>query len=328
MEGVSLEAYAKISAKLQTGAVVEQLVAAEGLSMDQWQRGQAAWVDRMGKSSPTDPLIVQYGQLYQKWSPNQQASMEAATAAILAEHAEKEGRGGGMSEALDLANADAFFSHGDVRVRARGVREMVRIWELQEDQRVDPRMRRLTQAAYDEAIRILVDGAGADRPGFEALTQAPSTLDIHAWSALADQEEAQQGTADVVYGPLKDLAGEGFMTPQQNDAARQAVQQAVSRLARRSERVTQVLAEVTDELMRTQARSLADDYRETLDDMREALDEWEHVGPQPAAAPAATPQAAPSPPASDLAAPRPEEGILALLRSLPIIGPILRLLGL
>ncbi|MEC7525990.1 MAG: hypothetical protein VYE22_39275 [Myxococcota bacterium] len=325
MGGVSLEAYAKISAQIQTGAVVEQLVAAEGLSMDQWQAGQAAWVERMGQCSPTDPIIVQFGQLYQKWSPNHQASMEAATERILADHADQEGRGGGMSKALDMDNAPEFFDHADVRVRARGVREMIRIWELNWDDR-DARMQQLTQRACDEAVRILQHGAGEDRPGLVPLAEPPDGVDIHRWSAMVEQEQTQQDTSDLVYGSLKDLAGEKFMSPAQNDAAKAAVQQAIARLEPRARKVEELFGQVSDELKRTQVRQLIDDYRETLEGMREALGDWEHTGPE-AAPPTATAPSAPAP-ASALATPEPENGLIALLKSLPIIGNLLRMLGL
>ena len=300
MGGVSLEAYAKISAQIQTGAVVEQLVAA-------------------------DPIIVQFGQLYQKWSPNQQASMEAATERILADHADQEGRGGGMSKALDMDNAPEFFEHADVRVRARGVREMIRIWELNWDDR-DARMQQLTQRAYDEAVRILQHGAGEDRPGLVSLAEPPDGVDIHRWSAMVEQEQTQQDTSDLVYGSLKDLAGEKFMSPAQNDAAKAAVQQAIARLEPRARKVEELFGQVSDELKRTQVRQLIDDYRETLEGMREALDDWDHTGPE-AAPPTATAPSAPAP-SSALATPEPDSGLIALLKSLPIIGNLLRMLGL
>src|SRR5690606_25817934 len=147
-------------------------------------------------------------------------------------------------------NAHEFFGHADVRVRARGVREMIRIWELNWDDR-DARMRQLTQQAYDEAIRILTHGAGDDRPGITALNQPADAVDIHTWSAIADQEEAQQGTSDLVYGPLKDLANEKFMSPQQNEAAQNAVRQAIARLQPRAQLVEQAFAGTSDELKRT-----------------------------------------------------------------------------
>jgi len=326
MEGLSLESYAKISAQSQTGAAIEGLVAGEGITMDQWQRAQAAWGQKMSNCSPTDPVMIQFGQLYQKWAPNHQASMEAATARHLEDAAASQGRGGGMSKELTLDNALEFFDHADVRVRARGVREMVRIWDLNEDERGDPRMRQLTQRAYDEALRILSQGAGDDRPGMMALDCPPDAMDIHAWSKLADDEEAQQGTSDLVYGPLKDLAAEAFMSPQQNEAALHAIRQAMARLQPRAERVNQAFPQATDELKKVQLRSLIDDYRETLCDMQEALDDWDYSSPVAGAVAAVASVSPVSVPAVAVRAP--STGIMGILKSLPIIGPLLRMLGL
>jgi hypothetical protein len=333
MEGVSLESFAKISAQIQTGAAVEGLVAGEGLTMDQWQRGQAAWGQRMGSISPTDPIMIQFGQLYQKWSPNHQAMMEAATARHLEDASNRQGRGGGMAKALDMSNAAEFFDHADVRIRARGVREMIRVWDLGSSNR-DARMRALTQRAYDEAIKILTHGAGDDRPGIMALDRPADAMEIHAWSAIADQEEAQQGTTDLVIRPIKDLAAEKFMTPQQEQQARAALGHAIARLQPRAQRVEQAFASVKDELKRTQLRQLIDDYRSTLSDLQETLNDWEYNGPEGveasvAASVAARPSFGMSAPASSVAVvPAPASGFLAMLKSLPIIGPILRMLGL
>lgn len=336
MEGVSLESYAKISAQIQTGAVVEQLIAAEGISMDQWQRGQAAWGTKMSQCSPTDPIILQFGQLYQKWSPNHQASMEAATERVLSDAADKEGRGDGMSKELTMDNAAEFFDHADVRVRARGTREMIRVWELNWNDR-DARMKKLTQRAFDEAVRILNEGPGNDRPGITALQGPVDAVEIHAWSAIADQEEAQQGTSDLVYGPLKDLANEAFMTPQQNETAQNAVRKAIARLQPREKMVQQAFAGATDELKRVQLRSLVDDYRETLSDMAEALEDWDYTGPEESQESSASSSSSPSAsapssqasaPSTALAKPQAESDFMTMLKSLPIIGQILRALGL
>jgi len=325
MEGLSLETYAKISAQIQTGAAVEGLIAGEGLTMEQWQAGQAAWAQRMGNCSPTDPVMLQYGQLYQKWSPNHQAAMEAATATFLRDAAEQGGRGGGMSQTLDMDNAPEFFEHEDIRVRARGVREMVRIWDLNWNDR-DERMRGLTQRAYDEAIRILTEGAGT--PGLTAVDRPVDQLDIHTWSELLEQEQTQQGTADLVVSPLKDLAAQKFMTPQQNEAAQNALRQAMARLQPRVQAVDAAWSNVTDELKRVQVRQLKDDYRELIGDLQEALGDWEYEDPaEVSQRVVAQPTAA----AQRMLAQRhqpPQSGLMFVLKRIPILGSILRMLGL
>jgi hypothetical protein len=329
LEGLSLEAYAKISARSQTGAAIEGLVAAEGLTMDQWQRGQAAWTAKMSSCSPSDPILMQYGQLYQQWAPNHQASMEAATEAHLADAARREGRADGMSAELTLDNAATFFDHDDVRVRARGVREMIRIWELQEDAR-DAHMHALTQRAFDAAIAILHYGAGEEQPGYFALSEDVNAMDIHAWSAMHEQEETHQGTPDLVHGALKDLAGEGFLTAEQNETAKQAVAYAIERMTPRDDYVRQVFEITTDPMKRTSLRSLMDDYTSTLEDLAETLEDWDYTGPDEEDSAADVPPPVSAQPAHQPPAPAddPQADLLALLKSLPVLGDLLRMLGL
>ncbi len=207
---------------------------------------------------------------------------------------------------------------------------MIRIWELNWNDR-DARMHQLTGRAFDEAVRILNEGAGNDRPGIMSLQGPADAVDIHTWSAIADQEEAQQGTTDMVHGPLKDLAGEAFMTPQQNTTAQSAVQRAIARLQPREQRVQQAFSSTTDELKRVQLRSLVDDYRETLEDMREALEDWDYSAPEASNGPVGATGSAPTmsaPPSTALVKPEPASGLLEMLKSLPLLGPLLRMLGL
>lgn len=277
LEGLSLEMYAKISAQSQTGASVEGLVAGAGLSMDQWQRAQSAWGQKLSTLSPTDPLILQYGQLYQKWAPNHQASMEASTEQHLREASEREGRADGMNMALTLDNAPQFFSHANLRVKVRGVNEMVRMWELQEDMR--GHMRPLTQQAFDIALQVAIHGAGNDKPGYASLTQHVDAMDIHAWSTMHNQEDEQHGTTDMACGALKDLASAEFMSPAQNDAAQEAVRQALSRAQGRGHRVYEAAQGVRDEMKSMALQSLVGDYQQLVEDLKEALEEWDYEEP-------------------------------------------------
>ena len=330
MEGLSLEQYAKISAQVQTGAAIEGLVAGEGLTMEQWQAGQAAWAARMGQVSPTDPILLQYGQLYQKWAPNHQAMMEASTQAILDDHNAQSGRGGGMSKELTLDNADEFFGHADIRVRARGVREMIRIWELNEDDR-DPTMHGLTGRAYEEALRILGEGAGES--GLQTVDGDVDGVDIHTWSAQLTGEQTEQGVVDLVHGSLKDLAGEAFLDAAQDEQARAAVQQAIERLRPRAAHVDGLFEGTTDETKRIQIRQMMDDLRETLSDLEETLEDWDHTGPEQAEADEPSEEAGMqlgsvgSTPAVQAPA-TVDDSPLAMLKGLPIIGDLLRMLGL
>lgn len=326
LEGVTLEQYAKISAQVQTGAAIEGLVAGEGLTMAQWTAGQGAWAAKMGTVSPTDPILLQYSQLYQKYAPHHQAMMEASTQAALEAAADRDGRGGGMSKELTRANAEEFFGHDDIRVRARGAREMIRIWELDEDGR-NARTRGLTLKAYDEAVAILKQGAGSR--GLLDLMGSTEAMDIHAWSAAFEAEQTEQGVVDLVHGSLKDLAGEAFMTPTQSDAAEAAVREAIARLTPRAAHVEGLLGAAVDETKRVHLRQLVDDYRETLADLEETLEDWDHDAPEdteeePSVAAPVEAVSVPAP----IEEPSMEDGILGILKGLPVFGDILRALGL
>ncbi|MFK7989570.1 MAG: hypothetical protein AB8I08_26370 [Sandaracinaceae bacterium] len=318
--GLSLEQYAKISAQSQTGAAVEGLVAGEGLTMEQWHAGQAAWGAKMGSVSPSDPIMLQYGQLYQKWAPNHQAMMEAATEAALSEGLEN---GVYVGSNLELDNADAFFDHSDIRVRAKGTRQMIHMWERTSER--DARMKQLTQRAFESGLKILNEGA-ADRPGLMALSQPPDAVDIHTWSKHVEGEQLHEGEVSVVLDPMKDLAVADFMTPEQNESAKAAMRQAITRLEPRAAKVNALFPQVTDQLKKVQVRQLMDDYRETLGELRSALEDWEYKDPSAPKEESASDRMAAQMAQIEARRNPPETGFFAILKRLPIIGPILRML--
>lgn len=320
--GLSLEQYAKISAQSQTGAAVEGLVAGEGLTMEQWHAGQAAWGAKMGSISPTDPIMLQYGQLYQKWAPNHQAMMEATTEAVLSEGLENGIR---VGSSFNIEDADAFFGHSDIRVRAQGTRSMIFLFERTQEEERDAHMRQLTQRALDTGLKILHEGAGPVA-GLMGLPQAPDAVDIHTWSKLVEEEQLHQGEISVVIDPIKDLAAAKFMTPAQNETAKAAMQQAIAFLEPRAAKVNELFPQVTDQLKKVQVRQLMDDYRETLNDLRSALEDWEYADPSAPKEESASDRAAAQHAQIMARKNAPETGIFAILKRLPIIGPILRML--
>lgn len=322
--GLSLAQYAKISAQSQTGAAIEGLVAGEGLTMDQWLAGQTAWGQKMGQISPTDPIMLQYSQEYQKWAPNHQAMMEASTEAALSEGMEN---GVGVGTRFRIEEAEAHFGHSDIRVRSSATRSMIHEWERQENP--DARVLEVTKMAYDEGLRMLRDGA-PNAPGVVSLGAPPESIDIHAWSKAVAEEEAQLELT-VVLDPMKDLASGGYMSAAQNEETKAAVQAAITRLEPRGAKVNELFPQIQDQLKQVNVRTLMDSYREALEELKEALDDWEWKDPN----------AEPEESLSDrMARERAEReatrdntpantgGILGILKSLPIIGNILRLLGL
>lgn len=338
LEGVTLEQFAKIGAKTQGGEDTAALLAAEGLSMDAWQRGQAAWGQKMSSISPSDPIMLQYGQLYQKYNAaipqagGGAVSMEQATAQVLDKHAQIQGN---QSIEVTVQNASSeFFASPIVRHKARGVRAILNLWDRSSSTRAsDAALRQVTQQAFGVCIDLLANGPGGGPgtgPGYESVQGSADPMEIHQWGDTHTEEEAYQGTVQTILSAFKDLAAAEFMTPEQSEQSKSAIRQAIQRLTPRRARVEQLFHGTQDVTKKTSLRSLLDDYTSVLDELKEALEDWPYQGPPSAADAFASPSfgaSAPSVP-SAMTVNVPATGILAILKNLPIIGQILRALGL
>ncbi|MFN3198283.1 MAG: hypothetical protein ACE366_07665 [Bradymonadia bacterium] len=82
LEGITLEQYAAISARIAGGEPFEQVVAEFGLDHAGYQRAQNAWNAAMAADT-TFKLTTQYGELYAKYTPNFQQNMQNQVAAML-----------------------------------------------------------------------------------------------------------------------------------------------------------------------------------------------------------------------------------------------------
>lgn len=340
LEGVTLEQFAKIGAMIQAGQDAATLVAAEGLSMDQWLRGQAAWGQTMGTISPTDPIMLQYGMLYQKYNSTiptvggGSMSMEQATEQILDKNLQIQGN---RSIDVTLENAESeFFSSPIVRHKARGVRAILNLWDRSSSHRAtNAALRQATQRAFDISIDLLANGPGqgpGTGPGYEAVRGSTDPMNIHQWGDTHTEEEAYQDTVQTVLSSFKDLAAAEFMTPAQSEQSKAALARAIQRLAPRKDRVEELFRGTNDVTKKTSLRSLLDGYIDTLNELQEAIDDWSYEGPASADAGFApsgfASPSAPSAPSSSMAVTEPQSGFLAFLKSLPIIGQILKALGL
>lgn len=340
MEGVTLEQFAKIGALSQAGQDAATLVATEGLSMDQWLRGQAAWGQKMGTISPTDPIMLQYGMLYQKYNATiptvggGAVSMEQATEQILDRHLQIQGNRG-IEVTLENAESE-FFSSPIVRHKARGVRAILNLWDRSWDGRAsNPALKRATQQAYEICIDLLTNGPGngpGTGPGYESVRGSADPMDIHQWGDTHTQEEAYPDTIQTILSAFKDLAAAQLMTPAQSEQSKAALARAIERLAPRKDRVDELFRGTQDVTKKTSLRSLLDEYTSVLGELQETIDDWSYEGPEGASqdvasAPPDFPSAAS--PGSSMTVSEPSSGgLLALLKSLPIIGQILKALGL
>lgn len=347
LEGVTLEQFAKISAKIQGGGDAAALVAAEGLSMDQWLAGQGAWGQKMGTISPTDPIMLQYGQLYQKYNSTiPQAgggavSMEQAVEQTLDKHAQIQGN---RSIDVTLQNAESeFFSSNIVRHKARGVRAILNLWDRSWDDRArNPALKQVTRRAYEISIDLLENGPGngpGAGPGYAGVSGSTDSMDIHKWSDVHTEEEAYEDTVSTILSEFKDLAAGQFMTPAESDRAQAAIRKAIQRLTPRKAKVEELWSGTTDMTKKASLRSLLDSYIEVLDEMQEALDDWSYEGPESAdSSDSSDEHDAPSPqsfqsnssnqPSTAMASSNQDSPLIAFLKGLPIIGQILKALGL
>lgn len=339
LEGVTLEQFAKIGALMQAGNDPAAIVAAEGLAMNQWQRGQAAWGQKMGTISPTDPIMMQYAQLYQRYNntiptvSGGAVSMETATEQVLDKHAQIHGN---RSIDVTLENAESeFFSSKIVRHKARGVRAILNLWDRSSSHRAtNPALRQVTQRAFDICIDLLMNGPGTGPgtgPGYESIRGSVDPMNIHQWGDTHTQEEAYEDTVQTILSSFKDLAAAQFMTPAQSEQSKAALGRAMQRIAPRKERVAELFQGTNDVMKKTSLRTLLDGYTSLLNDLQEAINDWSYEGPEEVAAPptanaAFAPAAAAPMPSTAVVAP--SSGLIGFLKALPVIGQILRALGL
>jgi len=84
---ISLELFAKLRARLDEGDKLDELLAAEGLSVEVWHRGQRGWLTRMGAEAVCKRHIItpRYQQLYLAERPALFAKPPAAPAEVINE---------------------------------------------------------------------------------------------------------------------------------------------------------------------------------------------------------------------------------------------------
>ena len=342
--GVTLEQYAKINALTAAGKNTDELVAEEGLTMDQWLQGQAAWAEKMGAISPTDPIMLQFGQLFQKYNQNVpteggSASMEQIAESVLDKESQIQGD---RSVKVTLENAATeFFASPIVRHRARGTREVLNLWDRSGDRDSNPSLRNATQGAYDVCIDLLENGPGSGPgtgPGFDAVTGAVDDLDIHKWSDIYTEEEANVDPIQTVISAFRDLASAEFMSPQQSERSKSAIRAAIQRLEPRKNRTEALFGQASDTLKKTQLRTLLDEYVSLLQELDETVSDWSYQGPESSSAASSASASVGGSPSAASAASSASSGsmtttseespLMAILKRLPIIGQILRALGL
>ncbi|MFK7931822.1 MAG: hypothetical protein AB8H79_26835 [Myxococcota bacterium] len=311
-EGVTLDTYAKVMAGAAGGGDMQALVAEAGLEWGQWQRAQTAWNTAMG-ADVNHHLTTQYGQLYAKHTPGFQQQMQGQVAAAMAaEYAQREaGRPDEPEEEYTFAD-----SIRDMEDAVPGTR-----WTAGH----------LAANAWDIGDRSDGAVAAAGRRSIELCFECLGAFDDFS---VSDAETAASDLA--MFGT------EGGLSAEQAEEALGDIQRALNRSRERLATHEAAFEPIRDKAVpeRVKMQSLIQDYTSMVETLEEIVEEWDPAEPEsaepeapPAGRSAASSHSAPSsaaqaPAAQPPAAPSSDGGLMDTLKALPIIGDILRALGL
>lgn len=316
LEGVSLDTYAKIMAKIAAGEDANAILAAEGLPMDQWQRAQTAWNGAMASDMN---ITMQYGQLYAQHSPGHQERMQAQIAAqAAADHAMSQ------NPSMEEDEPEVEYTLDNMLEELRGNIPAKR-WQAahyiyNEWDRGDQSDAKLVQAAKDAVVAMI------------------ECLERHDKDTASNAESAGRD--------LIDMGRQGFL--ENPDEARSAIGRCLNRAKDDLETFKLAFEPIRDKATpeRIYLRSNIDDYTSLVEELTDFLNDWDddvvpagaassdsdddevafEDAPTMVASPSMRPNAAQ--PSNAIQSANAETGILFILKRLPVIGNILRILGL
>ncbi len=302
-EGVTLDLYAQLMAKAAGGADMEATVAEAGLDWSQWQRAQTAW--NLAMSQDVDHhLTTQYGMLYAKHTPGFQEQMHAQTAAIMAarhvagdddDEPEKEYTFADMVGELEDASPGTRWS---------AAHHVANEWDLGE--RGD--------AALDRAGRRAVE---------------------LALECLRSFDDDTVSEAEALGRDLQMFAGEGFFTAAQAVEAKGALETGLSRARAALAGHEEALAPIRDKAVpeRVRMQSAVQDHTSLVEELESFVEDWDDnlAEPtdesEPVVKTASASASASSVSPSTTVPAKAEEGLIGVLKGLPVVGDILRMLG-
>jgi len=301
-EGVTLDTYAQIMAKIAGGEDANAQLSAHGLSMDQWQRAQKAWNAAMA-ADVNHHLTTQYGTLYAKYTPGFQENAEAQMASIMADRYAEQAAGRPDEPEVEYTFADM-------------LREME-----------DPTPSTRWSAAHH--VCNAWDVGDHSDPALHAAAKRAYTL-LHECVEQHDQFTVSE--AEAAAGDLKMFAAEGFLSPEESSDSEGAIARCLGRGEEHLANLQAAFAPIADKAVpeRVTMQSAIQDYTSLTEELSEMLGEWDenYSAPEHGAGPTAIPMGNGGPGSVAL---RPAEdggGFLDMLKKLPIIGPLLRMLGL
>lgn len=305
-DGLTLETYARLMAEAQQGHDLQQLVTAAGLTWAQWQRGQAAWNEAMA-ADVNHHITTQYGQLYAKYMPGFREQMQGQTAAIMAgRHAQNEGA------AMQDDEPEREYTFDDALREVASSKPLER-W-----------------AAAHHLFRFYDIGDPDSNPRLrEALRAIPVAIEC-----LERHDEYTVSNAESLATDLSTLAGAGGMTRAQADDAHGALQRCLARAQERLETLHAAFAPIRNKAVpeRVKMQSAIQDYTSLVETLESLVAAWaENARFDTGSGGASAPSFGAAPSGRALARSAEADaggGFLAMLKGLPVIGAILRALGL
>ena len=301
-EGVTLDTYAQVMAKIAGGEDANAVVAAAGLSMDQWQKGNAAWTAAM--SADTDHHITtQYGTLYAKYTPGFQQNMEDQVAAIMAQdHAERAaGRPDEPEKEYTFADMLREMDDPTPNTRWTAAHHVCNTWDIGD--KSDPAL----DAAAKKAYGLLNE-----------------CLEQHNEFTVSNAESAARD--------LTTFAAEGFLSPEQAADSKGNMERCLGRAREQLATVEAAFAPIRDKAVpeRVRMQSQIQDYTSLVEELTEMISEWDdnYSAPSAGGVAAAASMASGGGGGAAIQPTSDGGGILDILKQLPIIGNILRALGL
>jgi len=298
-EGVTLDTYAMLMARAAGGGDMEALVAGAGLSWDQWQRAQAAW--NLAMSQDVDHhLTTQYGQLYAKHTPGFQQQMQQQVAAqMAAHHATRDDDDDEPDEEYTFADMVRELDHHEARTRYTAAHHVANQWDIgARDEELDAAARRAVALAFE---------------------------------CLAHFDQDTVSEAEALASDLQMFAGEGFFSVEEGAEAKGALDVGLSRARAELARHEEALAPVRDKAVpeRVRLQMAVQDHTSLVEELASIVEDWEVAEPSEESEPAPVLAAGTAGVGTTQSAPPAvvDEGLIGILKGLPMIGDLLRMIG-
>jgi hypothetical protein len=305
-EGVTLDTYARLMAKAAGGEDLGVAIQQAGLSWEQWQRGQAAWNAAMA-ADVNHHITTQYGQLYAKYTPGFQQQMQGQIAAVMAaDHAQRAaGRPDEPEREYTFDDMVRELSDPTPNKRWTAAHHIANRWDIGDKN--DPQLKAAASKAFQLALEC---------------------LERHDDFTVSNAESLARDSAM--------FANTGLLTFEQASDCKGAIQRCWNRANERLQTLRAAFAPSQNKAVpeRIQMQSAIQDYTSLVGELQTLNNDWDSNFQAPEAASSFSAPSSFGAPAASAFAPAPAAiapsggGLIGFLKMLPIIGNILRLLGL